>query len=79
MVMYFDECKAAGEMHVVLEAMCSALGDPRVKLDEGAAPAVFSRWGALLKTQFELDNLNLTARSVNTGQAQLISADRCSN
>ena len=72
MVMYFDERKDAGEMHLVLEAMCNALMDPRVKLDEGAAPVVFSRWGVALKLQFELDNLHLTSRSADTGVVQVV-------
>ena len=37
MVMYFDERKGADEMLSVLSAMCLALEDPPVKLDEGAA------------------------------------------
>ena len=72
MVMYFDERKDAGEMHLVLEAMCNALKDPRVKLDEGAAPTVFSRWGVALKLQFELDNLHLTSGSADTGVVQVV-------
>ena len=74
MVMYFDERKDVGEMHRVLEAMCDALKDSRVRLDEGAAPAVFSRWAAALKVQFDLDNLHLKMRSADTAVAQVVTA-----
>ena len=73
MVMYFNERKEAGEMHTVLAAMCHAIADSRIRLDEGAAPVVFSRWGAALRMQFDLDNLHLTQRSADTGLAQVIS------
>ena len=71
-VMYFDERRMAGEMTYVLSAMLDTLVE--LHLVEGNAPSTLSRWGAAIKTQFDLDNLHLTARTVDTSSVQLVAA-----
>ena len=41
---------------------------------EGDATSIFCTWGALIKTHFDLANLHLTARTVDTSSAQLVAA-----
>ena len=71
-IMYFDARKRAGEMTYVLGAMIDTLVE--LRLVEGDAPSTLSRWGAAIKTQFDLDNLHLTARTTDSSSVQLVAA-----
>ena len=43
-------------------------------MGEGNADSIFRTWGEAIKTHFDLANLHLTARSVDTSSAQLVAA-----
>ena len=74
MIMYYEERFRAQEMHVVLAQMREAywqVAGPRAD-----ANGIFTQWGALIKSKFDIDNLHLTGRKAHDGDVQIIQSLR---
>ena len=72
LIMYYKERFDAGEMHLVLTHMREAFSKSMGSLDE--SHQVLVEWSKIIRQQFDVNNLHLTARHAHDNSAQIVTA-----